>query len=195
MRPLLYIIVFLFSFKNISAQSKTNPETIREKMQWFADAKLGIFIHWGIYSVKGIDESWSFHNKKISYSDYMSQLNGFTAGNYNPQEWADLISGSGARYAVITTKHHDGVALWDSKFSDLNVAKKTPAHRDVLTPFFAALRKNNVKVGTYFSILDWSHPDYTGFLKDSSRYVIKDDTARWSRFVDFYHNQMNEMVT
>ena len=195
MRPLFFTLVLILSFKNLYAQSKTNPETIREKMQWFADAKLGIFIHWGIYSVKGIDESWSFHNKKISYADYMSQLNGFTAKNYNPQAWADMISDAGARYAVITTKHHDGVALWDSKFSDLNVAKKTPAHRDVLLPFVEALRKNNVKVGTYFSILDWSHPDYTGFLKDSSRYKIKDDTLRWQRFVNFYHNQMNEMVT
>ncbi len=97
------------------AQQKIEPDSIREKMQWFADAKLGIFIHWGMYSVKGIGESWSFHNKEISYADYMNQMKGFTASRYDPDSWAALIKESGARYAVITTKHHDGLALWPTK--------------------------------------------------------------------------------
>src|SRR5579875_1849845 len=103
------------------AQSKVDAGSIRSKMQWFADAKLGIFIHWGIYDVNGIDESWSFYNKKISYADYMKQLKGFTASKYNPDYWAALIRQSGARYAVLTTKHHDGVALWPTKTNHYNV--------------------------------------------------------------------------
>ncbi|HEY8399036.1 MAG TPA: alpha-L-fucosidase, partial [Flavihumibacter sp.] len=85
------------------------------KMKWFGDAKLGIFIHYGMYAVNGVDESWSFHNRKISHADYMKQMKGFTASKYNPEEWAALIKESGARYAVITTKHHDGLALWDTR--------------------------------------------------------------------------------
>lgn len=181
-------------FTAASAQEKTNPEEIKEKMQWFADAKLGIFIHWGIYSVNGIDESWSFHNKKISYPDYMRQLKGFTASSYDPQAWADLIKESGARYAVMTTKHHDGVALWDSKYSKLNVAKSTPAKRDVLTPFFAALRRDSIKCGAYFSLIDWSYPDYPQFLKDSNRYDIKAQPDRWKKFLGFYEGQMAEVM-
>ncbi|NML41689.1 alpha-L-fucosidase [Chitinophaga sp. G-6-1-13] len=177
------------------AQQKTNPDDIKGKMQWFADAKLGIFIHWGIYSVKGIDESWSFHNKKISYPDYMQQLKGFTASNYNPQEWADLIKESGARYAVVTTKHHDGVALWDSKYSKLDVVNSTPAKRDVLTPLYTALRRDSIKCGAYFSLIDWSYPDYPQFLKDSNRYDIKTQPARWQRFLKFYEGQMEEVMT
>lgn len=178
-----------------NAQQKTNPEEIKEKMQWFADAKLGIFIHWGIYSVNGIDESWSFHNKKISYPDYMQQLKGFTASNYDPQAWADLIKASGARYAVMTTKHHDGVALWDSKYSKLDVANSTPAKRDVLTPFYAALRRDSIKCGAYFSLIDWSHNDYPQFLKDSNRYDIKAQPERWQRFLKYYEGQMAEVMT
>ncbi|WP_282456991.1 alpha-L-fucosidase [Chitinophaga sedimenti] len=142
------------------AQQKTDPKEIHDKMQWFADAKLGIFIHWGIYAVNGIDESWSFHNRKISHPEYMKQLKGFTAKNYDPQAWADLIKESGARYAVITTKHHDGVALWNTKFGKLDVVKATPAKRDLLTPFFAAIRKNGIKAGAYYSLLDWTNNDY-----------------------------------
>jgi len=116
MRKLLItsFLVFLFGFQN-QAQSLQ-----QEKMQWFGDAKLGIFIHWGIYAVDGIDESWSFYNGYISHQNYMKQLNGFTAQNYDPKTWVKLFVESGAKYAVITSKHHDGVALWDSKFGELN---------------------------------------------------------------------------
>lgn len=116
-------------------QKNVPPAEIRQKMGWFADAKLGIFIHAGIYAVNGIDESWSFHNKKISYADYMKQLKGFTLKNYNPAFWADLIQESGARYSVITTKHHDGVAMYDTHLNDRSIVKKTPAGRDMIQPF------------------------------------------------------------
>ena len=119
-----------------SAQTANDPNIAADepdpKMAWFTDARLGIFIHWGIYAVDGIDESWSFFNKYLSYEDYMDQLDGFTASNYDPEAWASLIKESGAQYAVLTTKHHDGVALWDTKLSDLNVVDATPAKRDLV---------------------------------------------------------------
>ena len=176
-----------------SAQSKIDPKEISNKMQWFADAKLGIFIHAGIYSVNGIDESWSFHNKKISHADYMKQLKGFTLKNYNPAAWADLIRESGARYAVITTKHHDGVAMYDTKMNDLSIVKATPAKRDMIKPFFEELRKRNIKCGAYFSLLDWSNINYPGFLKDSSRYNLSNDYERWGRFRAFFQGQIQEI--
>ena len=185
---------FLWSQTFAQSHQIVSQDSIASKMQWFADAKLGIFIHWGIYSVKGVGESWSFHNKEISYKDYMAQLKGFTASGYHPQQWADLIKESGAKYAVITTKHHDGVALWNSKCGGINVVKNTPAHRDVLAPFFAALRKDGIKCGAYFSLIDWSYPDYPAFLKDSNRYEIKDDPARWKKFLDYYQCQLKEVL-
>ena len=136
------------------AQSKIDPKEIKDKMQWFADAKLGIFIHTGIYAVNGIDESWSFHNKKVTHADYMKQLKGFTLKKYDPAFWADLIQECGARYSVVTTKHHDGVAMYDTKMNDLSIVKATPAKRDMIKPFFEELRKRNIKCGAYFSLLD-----------------------------------------
>lgn len=163
------LLLFILCIPDSTAQNKIDPATIKDKMQWFADAKLGIFIHAGIYSVNGIDESWSFHNKKISYADYMKQLNGYTLQHYNPDAWADLIKESGARYSVITTKHHDGVAMYDTRMNNLSSVKATPAKKDMIKPFFEALRKRDIKCGAYFSLLDWSHPDYPGFLSDSVR--------------------------
>ncbi len=92
------------------AKEKVSKKTER-RMEWFSQAKLGVFIHWGIYAVNGVSESWSFFNKYLPYEEYMKQAEGFTASNYHPAEWLDLIQKSGARYAVLTTKHHDGVAL------------------------------------------------------------------------------------
>ncbi|MFT4017214.1 MAG: alpha-L-fucosidase [Agriterribacter sp.] len=185
---LLFIVNLVLLYLSVNAQT-----TESNKMQWFKDAKLGIFIHWGIYAVDGVDESWAFYNKKMPYNDYMKQLNGFTAKNYDPEAWAQLIKETGARYAVITTKHHDGIALWDTKANNMSTAKLTPARRDVLTPLFTAIRNAGLKAGAYFSILDWSHQDYTGFTKDSSRYQIKNDTMRWKRYLSFYQKQIKEL--
>jgi len=162
-----------------------------ERLAWFQDARLGIFIHWGIYSVNGIDESWSFFNGYISYEDYLKQLNGFTATNYDPGYWAKLIQESGAKYAVLTAKHHDGVALWDTRQSDFNVVDKTPAGRDLVQPFVKALRKQGLKVGLYYSLLDWSHPDYPNFTREQKRY--ENDSLRWNKFVAFDFAQMEEI--
>ena len=193
MKKLILLALFSGALFCAKAQNKIDPNTIKEKMQWFADAKLGIFIHTGIYSVNGIGESWSFHNKLISHPDYMKQTKGFTLKNYDPAYWADLVQESGAKYAVITTKHHDGVAMYDTKMNNLSSVKATPAKRDMVKPFFEELRKRNIKTGAYFSLIDWTNADYPGFLKDSSRYKIANDYGRWNKFRNFFQGQIKEI--
>lgn len=178
---------------------------------WFPDAKLGIFIHYGIYAVNGIAESWSFFNGQISHEDYMKQLDGFTAAQYDPDAWCELFARVGAQYVVLTTKHHDGVALWDTQANDLSVVKKTPAGRDLIRPYVDAVRKHGMKLGFYFSHLDWSHPDYATILPhqehpevyDQAYYqnrfafppVDQQDPARWERFLQFHRAQLEELCT
>lgn len=188
------VILCISIFSHSIAQQKTNAVSIAPKMSWFQDAKLGIFIHWGIYAVDGVDESWAFYNKKMSWDAYMKQLNGFSASKYNPTDWVNLIKASGAKYAVLTTKHHDGVALWNTNQGHYSTVKNTPAKRDLLTPFYQELKKQNIKAGAYFSLIDWSHPDYPAFMKDSMRYLIKDQPERWQRFRNFYQAQLNEVA-
>ena len=187
---ILFLLVAIVSVWSARAQESAEMKTAR--MQWFKDAKFGIFIHWGIYAVNGIDESWSFYNGYISYPDYMKQLKGFTAASYRPEEWASLIKESGAGYAVLTTKHHDGVALWDTKTGDLSVVKKSPAARDLVAPFCNALKKNGIKTGLYYSLLDWSNPDYPNFTKNEKKYLT--DSVKWNRFSVFNHSQINELA-
>lgn len=118
---------------------------------WFRNAKLGIFIHYGIYAVGDVSESWSFHNGNISYEDYMKQCEGFTASKFDAKKWAELFQKAGAQYVVMTAKHHDGVALFDTGYSDLSVVKKTPAARDLVKEYTAAMREAGLKVGLYYS--------------------------------------------
>jgi alpha-L-fucosidase len=193
----LYFLLMLFmaNFLAMAQDKRVAEQENEQKMQWFANAKLGIFIHWGIYSVKGIPESWAFFNNYISHQDYMKQLNGFTAARYDPEEWAELIKESGAQYAVVTSKHHDGVALWDSKMGGINTVKNTPAKKDVLTPLVEALRKENLKAGIYFSLPDWSYPDYDIKTRKIMRYSLADEPARWEKFLQYYQGQLEEIAT
>jgi alpha-L-fucosidase len=171
---------------------------------WFTDAKLGIFIHWGVYAVNGIPESWSFFQEQISYDDYMAQRRGFTAENYDPSAWAALFKRAGARYAVLTSKHHDGVALWDTSLSDLNVVRQTPAARDLIGPFCEALRAHDLRVGLYFSHLDWSHPDYApvpvgqrtqrnAHIGNYGPWPGGPNDPAWLRFLEFQRGQIKEL--
>jgi alpha-L-fucosidase len=181
---------------SLSAQTTSvigEPDSVKDvRMNWFAHAKLGIFIHWGIYAVKGVSESWSFYNNHLSYDEYMAQEKGFTADKFDPKQWVDLIEESGARYTVITTKHHDGMALWNTKQSDRNVVKRTPAKRDLIDQFAKEVRKrDNLHLGFYFSLLDWSHPDYPHITRTQDRY--SDDPVRWEKFRKFNFAQLTEL--
>ncbi len=188
------ISLFLFIFTTVlNAQDlEKEKQAGDKKMEWFGNAKLGIFIHWGIYAVNGIDESWSFYNEYISHEDYLKQVDGFTASKYDPKQWAALIKESGAQYSVITTKHHDGFALWDTNYGNLN-AVNSPAKKDLIRPFVEELRKQKLKVGLYYSLPDWSYEDYPNFTRNKKRYT--DDSSRWQKFLSYYQGQLNELNT
>jgi alpha-L-fucosidase len=176
---------------------------------WFLDAKLGIFIHWGIYSAGDTSESWDFFHGNISHQDYMAQATTFTAANYDPDAWAKLFADAGAKYAVLTTKHHDGFALWDTAWNKLNAKDGSPAGRDLIGPYCEALRKHGLKVGLYYSHSDWSHPDYASVLPKkaqphdharlhTNRFAYPqgpEDPAAWERFLAFHRGQLQELCT
>ena len=174
---------------------------------WFRNAKLGIFIHYGIYAVGDVSESWSFHNGNISYEDYMKQCEGFTASKFDAKKWAELFQKAGAQYVVMTAKHHDGVALFDTGYSDLSVVKKTPAARDLVKEYTAAMREAGLKVGLYYSLIDWSDPRYRtvypeGMKKEDCLNDIygspagkEEDPEKWQEFLEFNNHQLKELMS
>ena len=172
---------------------------------WFVDAKFGVFLHWGIYSTGRTSESWDFFTGRVPYDEYMAQAAEFTAEHYDPDAWAHLIAQAGAKYAVLTTKHHDGFALWPTKENSWNAIESSPAGRDLVGPFCEALRKVGVKVGLYYSHLDWSHPDYASVLPLKKHWFTGgctnrfgypqngEDPQAWERFLAFHRAQLKEL--
>ena len=132
---------------------KHTLETINSRTQWFREARFGMFIHWGLYSIPGKGE-WIRSHQKLSIEDYEPYFRAFDPKEYNPREWAKQAKAAGMKYMVLTAKHHDGFCLFDSKFTDYK-STNTPAGRDLVKEFVDAVRAEGLKVGLYFSLIDW----------------------------------------
>lgn len=159
----LGLILFL-NFTTIYAQNKvlTEEELLlpAEDMKWFRDAKFGMFIHWGLYSIIGKGE-WVMFNKRMDVDEYAALSNQFAAPKFDADKWAAVAEEAGMKYMVMVSKHHDGFSLWNSqaskdKFNSMNSA----AHKDFVKEYIAAAKNKGLKVGLYYSPLDWRFPGY-----------------------------------
>lgn len=181
---------------------------------WFANAKLGIFVHWGIYSVGMYEPSWAFFNHgrpgaapddHTDRDTYLAQRHAFCAQRYRPEAWAELFREAGARYSVLTTKHPDGFCLWGSAGS-LNAVADAPARRDLVSPFVTAMHGAGLKAGLYYTHGDWGHADYPSVRKADGchlkpgeagyRYCYPDgpdNLPRWERFLSLHRRQIREL--
>ncbi len=139
------------------------PAQQEARLQWFREARFGLFIHWGVYAVpagmwqgKSVGAEWIMNQGKIPVADYRAFAAKFTAAKYDPEAWAQLAADAGIKYVVITAKHHDGFTLYDSAYSDWNAVQASGAKRDLIAPLAAAVRQRGLKFGTYYSqSQDW----------------------------------------
>ncbi len=170
-------------------------EKHKERVKWFTNDRLGMFIHWGLYALIGKGE-WCRTRFNFSDEDYRKLMNDFTVDMYNPKEWAKLAKKSGIKYAVMTAKHHDGFCLFDSKFTEFK-STNTPSKRDLIKEYVEAFRDEGIKVGIYYSLLDWDHPDYP---RDRIHPNRKDGVDRFEginfdNYLEYMHNQVCELLT
>ena len=134
------------------------PENLKAR-EWFQDAKFGLFVHWGVYSVLG-DGEWVMNNQKIPVADYEKLPAFFNPEQFDAAEWVAMVKAAGMKYITITSKHHDGFAMFDSKVSNWDIVDRTPYQKDVLKALAEECRKQGIKLFFYYSQLDWHHPDY-----------------------------------
>ncbi len=168
------------------------PENLKAR-QWFEDARFGMFIHWGVYSVLGEGE-WAMNNKKISIADYEPLAPRFNPVNFNAAEWVSLAKAAGMRYITITSKHHDGFAMWGTKQSPWNIVDATPYKKDPLKMLAAECRKQGLKLFFYHSQLDWHHPDYFPRGR-TGRASGRGESGDFNRYLDFMDAQLTELLT
>ncbi|MDR0555302.1 MAG: alpha-L-fucosidase [Treponema sp.] len=175
----------------------TNIQKRTERTQWFNEARFGMFIHWGLYAIPARGE-WVRSVERMSHEDYLTYFREFKAEAYDPREWARLAKRAGMKYAVLTAKHHDGFCLWDTALTDFK-ATNTPAGRDLVREYLEAFRAEGIKVGLYFSIIDWRHPDFPHY--GDRQHPLRDDPQAgnegrdFNRYLDFMHGQIRELLT
>ena len=172
-------------------------QEIRERTKWFMEARFGMFIHWGLYSIPAKGE-WMMSEAEMSVSEYKQYFDLFDPVDYNPREWVRLAKEAGMQYAVLTAKHHDGFCLFDSALTEYK-ATNTKAGRDLVREFVDACREEGIRVGLYFSIIDWSHPDFPKYgdrqHPKRNNEAYKDEKIDFDRYLEYMHGQVKELVT
>lgn len=175
-----------------SVPSRSSDQQRAAAQEWFQDAKFGLFIHWGVYSVLGKGE-WVMHNDEMTVEEYEKLPPQFNPTEYDPAAWVRLAKEAGMRYITITSKHHDGFAMWDSDVSDYNVAQATPYGRDVLKMLADECQKQDVKLFFYHSHLDWRHPDYYPRGR-TGQHSGRPDHGDFDAYLDHLNAQIEELA-
>ncbi len=165
---------------------------------WFVRDRFGLFIHWGLYSLAARHE-WVKSKEQMTDEDYQKYFDHFDPDLYDPARWADAAAGAGMKYFVVTTKHHEGFCLWDSKLTDYK-ATNTPCGRDLLTPMVEAFRNAGLRVGFYHSLIDWHHPQYhidpyNHPLRDRTDREKLNETRDQSKYAEYLNGQVRELLT
>ena len=176
-----------------SAQSDAPTPANLAARQWFQDAKFGMFIHWGTYSVLE-DGEWVMEVRKMPIVEYEKLPPRFNPEKFNAAKWVTLAKSAGMKYITITSKHHDGFAMFDSKVSDWTIVKRTPWKQDPLKMLADECHKHGIHLSFYYSQLDWHHPDYFPRGR-TGKAAGRPESGDWNKYLDYQDAQLRELLT
>jgi alpha-L-fucosidase len=192
--PVLVGIMILAGLTPLAAQEGYRPARENLKVRaWFQEARFGMFVHWGVYSVLGRGE-WVMQNEKIPIAEYEKLPARFNPTGFDPAAWVALAKAAGMRYITITSKHHDGFAMFDSKVSDYDIVDRTPYGKDVLKMLSEECQKQGLRLFFYYSQLDWHHPDYFPRGR-TGQWAGRPEEGEWDRYIDYMDAQLEELLT
>ena len=168
---------------------KADPQSVK----WFRNARFGMFVHWGVYSLIGHGE-WVMNNERIPISEYENLPPQFNPTKFNAHDWVKMVKDSGMKYITITSKHHDGFCMFNTKLTDYNIVKSTPFKRDPLKELANECHKQGIKLFFYYSQLDWHNTDYYP-RGGTGRAAGRPDTGDWNKYKDYYIGQVRELCS
>jgi alpha-L-fucosidase len=186
MKKLLLLIIILVYGARISAQPFT---TVAANLEWWKEARFGMFIHWGPVSIKGTEIGWS-RGKEWTIEEYDGLYKQFNPVKFNALEWVKIAKAAGMKYIVFTSKHHDGFCMWDTKYTDFNIMN-SPFHRDVMKELSEACKKEGMALGFYHSTCDWHNPDFPLTSPGGS---VKREVSNLDRYTEYLKNQSAEIL-
>jgi alpha-L-fucosidase len=173
------------------------PKPTQGDTSWFVHDRFGMFIHWGLYAIPARHE-WVQSREEIHPDEYRAYFERFNPQDYDPGEWAAIAKDAGMKYVVLTSKHHEGFCLWDSAYTDYKVTN-TPYGKDLLRPFTDAFRAEGLKVGFYYSLIDWHHPEFPidifHPLRNHPDVEALNEDRDVSQYAQYVHNQVREILT
>jgi alpha-L-fucosidase len=196
------VLAFLLLFSPQLSQAQLPKETEAQKaerMKWWTDARFGMFIHWGLYALPARHE-WVKNAERMTNQQYQKYFEMFNPDMWDPHEWAKMAKAAGMKYVVLTAKHHEGFCLFDSKFTDYK-ATNTPYGKDLIKEYVEAFRSEGLKVGFYYSLIDWHHPDYTidrmhpQRQESDSAYARLNKGRDMNKYREYLKNQVTELLT
>lgn len=203
MKKLFVLLLFALVFEQSGfAQNKIwdeTPEQKKERMEWWTNDRFGMFIHWGLYAQAARHE-WVKNRERITTEEYQKYFDIFNPDLFNPTEWARKAKAAGMKYAVITSKHHEGFTMFDSKYTDYKVTN-TPYGKDIIKEWVDAFKAEGLKVGFYYSLIDWHHPDYTIDRVHPQRVETKEEYDALNKgkdmavYREYLKNQVREILT
>lgn len=198
---LLFVIVSQILTVRLCAQENPTKEYVNHyqevmnRTQWWREARFGMFIHFGAYAVAARGE-WVKSNEKLTTEYYQRYIDAFNPTDFDAKKWARAAKAAGMKYAVLTAKHHDGFCLFDSKLTDYKLTKQFGG-RDVVREFLNAFRMEGIKVGLYYSVIDWHHPDYPNVgnhpQREDKEYGKRN--FNWDNYLKYMHGQVEELVS
>jgi len=196
----LLFISLLFTAQVSVAQLPKETEVQKaERLKWWTDARFGMFIHWGLYALPARHE-WVKNAERMTNEQYQKYFEMFNPDMWDPHEWAKMAKAAGMKYVVLTAKHHEGFCNFDSKYTDYK-STNTPFGRDIIKEYVEAFRAEGLKVGFYYSLIDWHHPDYTIDSNHPQRQISDSAYARlnkgrdMSKYRAYIKNQVRELLT
>lgn len=188
----LLLVFTLCSYAQGQKNYEPTPENL-EARAWFQEAKLGMFIHWGVYSILG-DGEWVMNNQNIPISAYEKLPSFFNPIEFDAEEWVKTAKDAGMKYITITSRHHDGFSMFDTEANNYDIVDSTPYKKDVLKELADACHKEGIKLFFYYSLLDWHNDDY--FPRGRTGTDIPGrGTGEWQKYIDFMKTQLTELLT
>jgi len=188
------ILAVLMTFQILAAENGyvPSPENLKNR-EWYQDSKFGLFVHWGVYSILG-DGEWALEIQKIDKQAYEKLPTFFNPIDFNPAEWVALVKAAGMQYVTITTRHHDGFAMFDTQQSDWDIVDRTPYKKDIIRMLADECHRQGIKLFFYYSHVDWCHDDY--YPRGSTgRHTGRPESGDWKKYIDFINVQLTELLT
>jgi len=192
-KNLFFFALLLLSLRLFAQPAYTPTASNLKAREWFTNAKFGLFVHWGPFSIPG-DGEWVMNQRNITVKNYTRLMDFFNPVDFDAHKWVSMVKDAGMEYITLITRHHDGFSMFNTKYSDFNIMN-SPYHKDIVKQIADECHKQNIKLFLYYSLLDWRRDDYSYWTGNTGKGTGRTIHGNWDDYIQFMKNQLTELLT